>query len=100
MRKYPDLLNSLDAPAAHDVAFSCKDLGEATDCDVRKRKNMNVDKISDSLINHNGEIIAVCKRSYASEIRRFQQGISREFAEKSKETLAALTTPLKIVQFI
>lgn len=47
---------SADLPSAHDIAVATEDFGEATDHDIRRRKNVDIDEIPNGFVNHHEEV--------------------------------------------
>ena len=58
---------------------------------------MYIEEVSDCLIDHDCKFIFVSKQAKPMKVRRFQKGISREFAEQSEKLLSTFTIFFKVV---
>lgn len=61
---------------------------------------MDIQKISDGLINDNSKIESVRQRTDSAKIGAFQKRVARKFTEQSKEPLAPLAAPLEVIEIL
>lgn len=70
-----------DLPSAHNIAISAKYFGQTADHDIRERQDVYIERISDGLVDHHGEIIGIGQLSDQLQVRGHEEGVSGELAE-------------------
>lgn len=72
----------MSSPATHDVRFSTKDLGQTADHDIGIRHDLDIDKVSDSLVDDHDETMFVGELPDFDQIGGSQKRVSGELAEQ------------------
>ena len=80
--------SEVNLPSSHDIAVSTEHLGQTADHHVSIWQDIDVDEVSDSLIDDHLEVVLVSQLPNALQVWTSEQWVGREFSEKSKEPLA------------